>query len=133
VITVRIILAAAAADPQYGWGKLVALLVAVALFWLGSQAHQRWLSTRPDHSPTGQPEVSSGVKPQINSGSDTTSDTTPRGAVAVRKPLDEFVAQQVGKRPTSEIVREAQRRFRASKSTVLRTIKKVSGGAGVKP
>jgi hypothetical protein len=130
----RIVLAATSADPQYGWGKLVALFIAVAVFWALTQAHKRWVATREDPSPT--PALDSGVtgvKPQVTAGSDTTSDTTPKGVVAVRSPLDDFVAQQLDKRPTMDVVREAKRRYGKSQATVMRAIRKARGGRGAKP
>lgn len=129
-----VILAAAAAESDRGWGGPLALIIACAVFWLGTQAHARWKSTRENPSPTPALEGGvTGVKQQVTGGSDTSADTTAgRGAVAVR-PLDEFVAEQVGQRPTMEIVRDAKRRYGASKATVIRAIRKARAGREVAP
>ena len=42
---------AAAAQPDEGWGKLLAMLGALAVAWLATELHQRWMA-RGDHSPT---------------------------------------------------------------------------------
>jgi hypothetical protein len=60
------------------------------------------------------------------------------GLVAVREgfngsPLDDFVAQQLDKRPTMDVVREAKRRYGKSQATVMRAIRKARGGRGAKP
>jgi hypothetical protein len=129
-----VLLAATAAEPERGWGGPVALVIAGLVFWLGIQAHNRWKSTRETPSPT--PTLIggvTGVKPQVTAGSDTTTDTTPEGAAMAVRSLDDFVAGQVGKRPTMEIVREARRRFGKSQATVMRAIRKARGSSGVKP
>jgi uncharacterized membrane protein len=53
----------------------------------------------------------------------------PTGPVPA-KDLDRWVAGQVGTRSPSQIIREAQRRFRRSPSTVKRSIRRVRGGGG---
>lgn len=118
--------AATAAQPDAGWGRLVALLVAGLVFWAGAAAHQRFKQTRDNPSPTALGSGVSGVKPQVSAGPDTTSDTTGRG---VRKGSDlaVFVAQRAGKSPTMDIVREAKRRFGASKSATIRALKQARG------
>lgn len=40
------ILAEASANTQPGWGKLVALLIAVGVFWIGVQVHKRYKAVR---------------------------------------------------------------------------------------
>src|SRR5690606_18667325 len=40
------ILAEASANTQPGWGKLVAILVAVAAFWVFTQVHKRYRAVR---------------------------------------------------------------------------------------
>lgn len=129
-----ILLTAAASQPEGGWGRPIALVVAGLVFWLGTEAHKRYRATRKDPSPT--PALGSGVsgvKPQVTAGSDTTSDTTPKGAVAVRPPLEQFVAEQVGRRRTMEIVREAMRRYGVSESKVKRAMRKARGSQQAKP
>jgi hypothetical protein len=53
----------------------------------------------------------------------------PAGPVPA-KDLDRWVAKQVGTRSPSQIIREAQRQFRRSPSTVKRSIRRVRRGGG---
>lgn len=121
--------AAAAAEPDPGWGNLVGLLVAAAVFWAFKEAHKRWLSTRDTPSPTAIEGATAGAKPQAKAKVTPLLTPPPVGPGSGSKELDVFVAQQAGKARTMDIVREAHRRFGASRRTVLRAIKRAQGGA----
>ncbi len=125
-----VFLAATSADaPDAGWGRLVALIVAGLLFWAGSTAHQRWKETRESPSPAALESGAVSAKPQVAPLAPGTTGTggTTGGKRAAE--LDLFVASRAGNARTMEIVREAQRRFGASRRTVMRAIKKAQGGA----
>lgn len=116
---------AAAAEPNVGWGKLVALLVAAGLFWIGATIHQRWMVMRgqPD-SPTAGGVPLEGVKPQVTGPSDPI--LTPSGVVATKvdHDLDEFVRRNVGKMRRADIIRAGKAKFRRSESTIKRAIRR---------
>lgn len=119
---------AAAHEPNAGWGKLVALLTAAGVFWLGTAIHQRWLTVKDQTlPPTGEGVTLEGVKPQISAGSDPT--VNPSAAVAVKadSDLDEFVQSNVGKMRRAEIIRAARAKYRRSESTIKRAIRRASG------
>lgn len=63
------VLAAAAADPSPGWGKLLALLGAGLLCWAFTVAHGRWKAAK-EQSPTAGPLAVEGIKPQVSDGVD---------------------------------------------------------------
>lgn len=117
-------LAVAAEQPQET-GQMLALLITPLVFWAVVSAWGRYKKlTGENPSPTGAEKVLTGTKPQVKAVGTTSSGTTSgRG-----KELDVWVGQQVGRRNTMEIVREAKRRFGASKMTVLRAIKRVGKG-----
>lgn len=113
-------------DPQAGWGKLIALVAAAAAFWAFTEAHKRWKTTRPTPSPTDAGDKQVGANPQVKAIGDTDGTTAEKGP----KELDVFVGQQVGKARTTDIVAQAQRRFRVSKRTALRAVTRAkTGGA----
>lgn len=121
------ITAAQAADnTQGGWGHLIALVVAGLLFWAGSAMHKRWTTTAGDHSPAALPSGNDGANPQVSGVPGTPG--TPSGKAP--DGLAVFVAQNAGKTRTEELVRAAQRRYGASRRTVLRRLNEArKGGA----
>jgi hypothetical protein len=119
-----VVFAAPSTDASAGWGKLIALLAAAAAFWALTKAHQRWLATRQESSPTAAAQVSSGAKPQVKAVGGTSGTSSERGAAE----LDVFVAQKVGRARTTDIVRAAQHRYRVSRRTALRAISRAKNG-----
>lgn len=120
-----ILAATAAAEPNAGWGKLLGLLTAIALFTLGTTVHKRWLAVKDEPlSPPGEGVALDGVKPQVGAGSDPV--LTPSKSVATREEpdLDEFVRRNVGRMRRADIIRTAKARFRRSESTVKRAIRR---------
>lgn len=122
-----ITLATAATGSDRGWGHLIALLGAALVFWAGTTAHRRWLTTRDNPSPTAIGGVKNTVKPQVSGDSDSNDSTR---AVVVRSSpgLDEFVAARVGRQQPTQIVREAKRLFGKSEASIWRAIRKARGG-----
>jgi hypothetical protein len=112
---------AAASEPQYGWGKLLALVIASAVFYGFTVAHKRWKSTQETPSPTPIESGASGVNPQVTASGAT-------GVTTGGKALDVFVGARAGKVRTNDLVREAERRFRVSRRTVLRAISRAKAG-----
>jgi hypothetical protein len=124
---------AAAAQQDPGWGKLIALLLTVGVFWASTAAHKRWQQVKtvdlpsPDHGP----KALNTVKPQVNADSD--SDFGPAGGGGGdvvplrRRPLDEFVADRDGRQPASTIVREATRELKVSESSAWRALRRFKG------
>lgn len=123
-----LILAAASAEPPAGWGKLIGLLVAGAVFWAFTGVHKRWLSTRANPSPTGSQKAVEGVNPQVKAPGDPID---PSKAVVVRKglDLDVFVGDRLARNErTSQIMRDARRAYRVSESTIKRSLRRARGG-----
>lgn len=121
-----VVLAAASTEPQAGWGRLTALILTGLFFWAATKAHQRWILTRDDSSPTASGEVTAGAKPQVRAVGGTSGTSSEKGS----KDLDVFVGQKVGRARTTDIVRAAQHRYRVSRRTAMRAISRAkSGGA----
>lgn len=119
------VLAAATAEPNAGWGKLLALVIAAGVFWIGKTIYERWMSVPGDpHSPTDGAVALEGVKPQVTDPADPV--LTPSGEVAKRgePDLDVFVKRQVGRARPSQIIRAAKAKFGASESTIKRAMRK---------
>lgn len=121
----NVLAAAVHQEPNEGWGKLVALLVAVGLFWAGTSIYERYLAVKADpDSPTPEGVALEGVKPQINGPTD--PNVTPSAAVAVKADpdLDEFVKRNVGRMRRADIIRAGKAQFRKSESTIKRAYKR---------
>lgn len=104
---------AAAAEPNAGWGKLTALVVTGGAFWVGTSIYKRVKG------------IDVGVKTQVSAGSDPSCEPS-RGGAPVKAPgLDEMVRAQLGSRSSSQIIRTAQDRFKVSRSTAKRALRRV--------
>lgn len=127
-----IVLAAAnnaAAEPNAGWGKLCGLLVAVGLFWLFTTVYGRWQAAKDEAlSPSGETAALEGAKSQVTGPGDTDLTPAGEGSPTGDDDLDGFVSARVGKAQTKKIVNDAQGRFRVSRSTVMRAIRRARGG-----
>ncbi len=120
------IVLAAAAEPQAGWGKLIALIAAAVAFWAFTEGHKRWREARQAPSPTGDGDKQVGAKPQVKVIGGTNGTSSRKGS----QELAVFVGERVGKARTTDIVAQAQRRFRVSRRTALRAVARAkSGGA----
>lgn len=123
----------AAAEPQAGWGKLVALVGTALAFWAFTAAYKRYQEVRKAASANpsrATPSVTpSTPKPQLT-GTPASNQGGPGVATAVvvrpatrqPRPIDEFVAQRLNKMPTSQIVREAKQVLKISDSTAWAAI-----------
>lgn len=124
--------AASSVEPSSGWGNPVALILAAGLFWGFTHAYRRWKQLNADSpSPSDQVPALGGVNPQVSDTLDTSrkalEEGGQKGAPPARlpvKPLDKFVASRAGKARTSALVAAAGARFGASRSTVLRALRK---------
>lgn len=121
-----VIAAAPADEPNTGWGKVLALLVAAGLFWAATEAHKRWKALQ--ETPSGSPSRAAaavganGAKPQIMAGSGT--DVQPaRRPAGKEAAVAAFVAEHGARKKTTDLVREAHKRFGASRRTVMRAIR----------
>lgn len=126
----------AAAEPQTGWGNPIALLLAAGLFWGFTHAYMRWKQLNTDSpSPSDQTKALGGVNPQVSDTFDTSGKALGKGSqkgslpvpaspAGPVKPVEKFVATRDGKAPTEQIVAAAKARFGASRSTVLRALRK---------
>lgn len=123
-VVLTVIAAAPADEPNTGWGKVLALVVAGGLFWLATEAYKRWQATSSgDFSPPVAEINSAGTKPQITAGSVTAgSKGGPKSGKEAA--VVAFIAEQGPRRATSLIVREAEKRFRVSRTTVMRALRK---------
>lgn len=65
------ILAETSANTQPGWGKLVALLIAVGVFWIGVQVHRRYKAVQEGR------EVNPFSQEGPEGGQDTKTQVTP--------------------------------------------------------
>jgi len=136
MLSSAVVLAASAAEPQTGWGNPVALTIAALGFWGFTHAYRRWKKINADPPcPADTVPALGGVNPQVSDTSDTNGKGLEKGprkgplpvpapAAAAAKPLDKFVAARAGKARTSAIVAAAGKRFGASKSTVMRALRK---------
>lgn len=145
-------IAAAADTAPAGWGRLVALAIAIAVFWVGANLHQRWLAARRDlPSPEERGQPVTRVKPQASGGSDpldpsddpgsepveqyewgAVSGTPNRVEVVIRRPgeqaggqgLEGWIAGRIHSWRPSKIIREGQRLFGVSESTIKRALRR---------
>lgn len=141
---------ASAGEAPAGWGRLVALAIAIAVFWVGANLHQRWLAARRDlPSPGERGQAVTRVKPQASEGSDpcdpsddpaerveqyewgAVSGSDNRVEVTIRRPgeasgqdLDGWIAGRLHSWRPSKIIREGQRLFGLSESTMKRAIRR---------
>lgn len=126
-------IAAATAQAEGGWAGPIAILIPFLLFWAATTGYRRWQEARQTTPslPAGTDEIGT-VKPQVSGDSDSDdSDLGSGGAEVVplrRKPVDEFVAANLDRKDTTQVVKEAQAATGASESTVWRAIKKFRGG-----
>ena len=64
------ILAEASANTQPGWGKLMALLIAIGAFWVGVQVHKRYKAVRDGREvnpfSSGEPAGTETEKTQVS-------------------------------------------------------------------
>ena len=122
------ILAAAASEPNAGWGKLSALIITGGAFYVGTNIYKRVKGIEEGPSkalPTAKTaRTLNGVKAQVSIGSDPTSDPSQKGSPAGDGDLDELVRSQVGARRPSQIIRTARARLGVSESTVKRAIRR---------
>ncbi len=106
----------------------LALVLTFALFYAGARVHQWW---KANHSPTGDPNHSGRVKPQVG-GRLTPDDPTLGGADGEGKTIsrsktavDAWLASQSATRGTNELIRESVRKFKISASTVKRKLRRL--------
>lgn len=119
------VLAATAAEPDAGWGKLLGLLAGGLVFWLITAAAERWQKPLP---PTDDPVALGGAKPQVTGPAGTDLAPVGEGSPAGDGDLDRYVMGQVGKTRTMQIVNDVQRRFKVSRRTALRAVGRARGG-----
>lgn len=123
------ILAAATHEPNAGWGKLLALVGAAALFWLFTTAHGRYKSVQGKPlPPADEPLALEGVNPQVNNGSDPNLTPSPAPSGEGVTDLDGFVKTHVATARPTHIIKAARTRFGVSESTVKRRIRAARGG-----
>jgi len=131
-------LAVAQAEPHAGWGKLIALLTAIGICWIGSSIHQRWMiatgRTEATSSLEAQSGAPGGVKPQVKVGSDPTFDPTQKGSpevVGKRATVGEWILERraagVGYRAA---IRAAAKKYDISTSTAKRAMQDAQNQAG---
>jgi hypothetical protein len=119
-----VIAAAPADEPNTGWGKVLALIVAALLFWAATEAYGRWKATSSGgFSPPAGEITGASAKPQIMAGAGTVS-KAPAQIGGKEAAVVAFIEQEGARKATSVLVREANRRFGASKRTVMRAIQK---------
>lgn len=124
LVALNVIAAAPADEPNTGWGKVLALLVAAGLFWAGTEAYSRWKATSSGaFSPPAGEIKGASAKPQIMAGSGVAR-STPGPKSGKESAVVAFIEQEGGRKATSVLVREARQRFGASKRTVQRAIQK---------
>ena len=127
-----ITLAAAVAAPATesgGWAHLIGLLSAAAIFYLFAKAHTRWLSTRPNPSPTDGQKALGTLKPQVKGESG--SDGSTRGVV-VRKTnrAEVYLRQNAAGGNATKAVEDAAKALNVSKQTAWRAWSRLrKGGA----
>lgn len=117
-------------EPNRGWGNLVGLLAAVAVFWVGKSIYERFLQTKDGDpaSPLGEGIPLEGVKSQVTGPAD--PKLTPGGVVAVKAEpdLDSYVKENAGKMRTKDLKRTAAAKFKISESTIKRALRRVRDG-----
>lgn len=119
------VLAATAAEPDAGWGKVSALIVAGLVAWGVTSAHQRWTADKKGLPSSPSAPTPSGVNPQVSAGSDPTSDPGRKGGAEGAGDLDVFVSGALTRARTNQVIRAAAARFKVSESTVKRAIRRV--------
>jgi hypothetical protein len=126
---------AASTPDNTGWGGPIAILIPFLLYWAATTGYQRWKEIRQPASPlpAGVQELGT-VNPQVSGDSDSNDSDLGGGGGEViplhRKPVERYVAENLDRKPTTQIVKEAKAVTGASESTVWRTIKKFRRGGG---
>ena len=126
---------AAGAPQNTGWGGPIALLIPFLLYWAATTGYRRWQEVRQSASPlpAGTKEIGT-VNPQVSGDSDSNdSDLGSSGGEVVpirRKPVEEYVAANIDRKPATQVVKEAAAATGASESTVWRTFRKFRRGGG---
>jgi hypothetical protein len=131
---------AAAAEPDAGWGKLVALIVTALAFWAFTVGHKRYKQLKETPSKTHSsdpPQVTvNTVKPQVTAGvtADQGGDASGRAVVVHPTPpvpaerdddgLEAFVALRLARMNTTQVVREAEKTFGVSAATAWRAVRR---------
>jgi len=125
------------AEPDAGWGRLVALVLTAVAFWAFTVGYKRYKdaqnTTSSNPSPAKIEAAVSTVKPQVTAAVD--SDHRGAGAttavvvrtpatVAQPSPIDEFVRMRLNTMTTTQIVRDAKRALSVSDATAWRAIRK---------
>lgn len=124
-----VVLAATAAEPNAGWGKLLALVITVAVFAAGASAHKRWLAVKGKPlSPVGDGVTPKGINSQASGPADPAVTPSQEVATKADTDLDVFVAEQVGRVRPVDIIEAARARYRVSEATVKRRIRRARMG-----
>lgn len=122
-------LLAAAQEPDAGWGKLTALLVAGLLFWIGVSMYERYTQVRGKPLPqAAERGALEGVNPQAIEGSDPKMTLSPAASPGGEPDLDGFVRTHAGRARPSKIIKAARKHFGVSESTVKRRLRRARGG-----
>jgi hypothetical protein len=135
VILMMIAVATSTASQQPGWGGPIAILIPFLLMWAATTGYRRWQEARQTTPSLPPGETPSGtVNPQVSGDSDSNdSDLGSGGAEVVpirRKPVEDFVAANLDRKPPTQVVKEAAAATGASESTVWRAINRFRRNGG---